>query len=293
MAWNLTSPGDVRALLARYGIVPRKSLGQHFLVAAPVLDKIVDALAPGAADTVVEIGPGLGVLTQRLAATGASIIAVELDGRLLPVLRETLAPYRNVGVVHGDALQVDFNSLVAAHGGKTPYKVAGNLPYNITGPLVARLLREPCSVERLVFMVQKEVADRFVAQPGTREYGSLTILVQYRTHCRVVAGVSRRCFYPPPEVASAVVQMVVREEPPAPVLDERLFWSVVRAAFAQRRKTLKNALRAQMGVDTRCCERVLAQVGIDPQRRGETLSIGEFAALTNALVRAAGGKDDV
>ncbi|HAG06720.1 MAG TPA: 16S rRNA (adenine(1518)-N(6)/adenine(1519)-N(6))-dimethyltransferase [Peptococcaceae bacterium] len=293
MTLNLTSPADVRALLTRYGIVPRKSLGQHFLVAAPVLDKIVGSLAAGAGDTVVEIGPGLGVLTQRLAATGASVIAVELDGRLLPVLRETLAPYRNVRVLHGDALEVDFQALAAAHGGKTPYKVAGNLPYNITGPLVARLLREPYSIERLVLMVQKEVADRFVAQPGTRDYGSLTVLVRYRTHCRVVAGVSRRCFYPPPEVASAVVQMVVREEPPAAVLDEHLFWRVVRAAFAQRRKTLKNALRAQMGMDTGYWERVLAQAGIDPQRRGETLSIGEFAALTNVLAEATGGKDDV
>lgn len=287
MTLNLTSPDEVRALLARYGIVPRKALGQHFLIAAPVLDRIVDSLALGPGDTVVEIGPGLGVLTQRLAAAGAPVVAVELDERLLPVLRETLAPYRNVQLVRGDALEVDLDALVAAHGGKSPYKVAGNLPYNITGPLVARLLQGRLAIERLVLMVQKEVADRFVAQPGTKDYGSLTVLVQYRTRCQIVATASRRCFYPPPEVTSAVVQMVVHAQPPVKVLDEQIFFHVVRAAFAQRRKTLKNALKAQLGLDAEQWEHVMAAAGIDPQRRGETLSIGEFAALANALVGAA------
>lgn len=283
MGLNLTSPGEVRALLARHGIVPRKALGQHFLVAAPVLDCIVGSLALGPGDTVVEIGPGLGVLTQRIAAAGVRVVAVEIDARLLPVLRQILAAYPNACVVHGDALKVDFDALVAAYGGTTPYKVAGNLPYNITGPLLARLLRGGLAVERLVLMVQKEVAERLVARPGHKDYGALTVLVQYYTRCRVVTRVSRRCFYPPPEVASAVVELLIHRQRPASVRDEDLFFKVVRAAFAQRRKTLLNALRAQMGAEKDDWEHILARAGIDPQRRGETLTVAEFAALANAV----------
>ncbi|MEW5761819.1 MAG: 16S rRNA (adenine(1518)-N(6)/adenine(1519)-N(6))-dimethyltransferase RsmA [Bacillota bacterium] len=280
---NLTSPAGVKALLSRYGIVPRKALGQHFLVAAPVLDRILESLALVPGETVVEIGPGLGVLTRRLAAAGVTVVAVELDGRLLPVLGEVLAPYPNARVVHGDALEADFDALVRSQGGTIPYKVAGNLPYNITGPLVARLLRGGFALERLVLMVQQEVAERLVARPGSKDYGALTVLVRYRTDCRIVARVSRRCFYPPPEVASAVVRLLVRRRPAVAVADESLFFCLVRAAFARRRKTLLNALRAEFPLDKGAWEKVLGRAGIDPQRRGETLSVEEFASLADAL----------
>lgn len=281
---SLTSPAAVRALLSKYSLRPKKRWGQNFLVNPGVLEKIVVAANLTAADTVVEIGPGIGTLTCRLADTAGKVVAVEVDRALVNLLKETLSGCTNISLVEGDALKIDFDALVAAADGAFPYKVVANLPYYITTPLLTRLLTGNFQVSLLVVMVQKEVAFRLVARPGTKEYGALSVLVQYKTEPELVAVVSRGSFFPAPEVDSAVVRLTVRSLAPAAVSDEELFFRVVRAAFARRRKTLTNALAGSgLGLGRDAWPEVLARAGIDPMRRGETLSLEEFAAVTRAL----------
>lgn len=284
---DLTSPATVRALLLQYGIRPKRRLGQNFLVNPGVLEKIIAAAELSPADAVVEIGPGVGALTARLAAAAGVVVAVELDRALVTLLKETLA-YPNLAVVEGDALEVDFDTLVQVNGGRLPYKVVANLPYYITSPVLLRLLGGKFAVSLLVLMLQKEVALRLVARPGTKEYGSLSVLVRYRCEAELVANVSRGSFFPAPEVDSALVKLRVRPAPPVAVPDEELFFRVVRAAFGQRRKTLLNALaEASFGLEKAEWRAVLNRAGIDPLRRGETLALDEFAALTRALAERA------
>ncbi|MDI6631157.1 MAG: 16S rRNA (adenine(1518)-N(6)/adenine(1519)-N(6))-dimethyltransferase RsmA [Bacillota bacterium] len=281
---NLTSPAAVRALLSKYGVRPKKRLGQNFLVNPGVLEKIVAAANLTAADTVVEIGPGIGTLTGRLAEAAGKVVAVEVDPALVALLKETLSRFPNLYLVEGDALKADFNALVAAAGGAFPYKVVANLPYYITTPLLTRLLTGNFRVALLVVMVQKEVALRLVARPGTKEYGAISVLVRFMAEPELVAVVSRGSFFPAPEVDSAVVRLTVRPSAPVTIPDEELFFRVVRAAFAQRRKTLTNALAGSgLGLGRDAWPEVLARAGIDPTRRGETLSLEEFAAVTRSL----------
>ncbi|MGO0121641.1 16S rRNA (adenine(1518)-N(6)/adenine(1519)-N(6))-dimethyltransferase RsmA [Desulfothermobacter acidiphilus] len=286
---ELLSPTAVRALLARLGIRPRKRWGQHFLVCRGVLDKVIAAAELSPSDTVVEIGPGLGVLTSRLLERAGRVLAIELDPLLAAWLRSQLGDHPRLTLVCADALQCDLESMVLAAGGTAPYKVVANLPYYLTSPLLVRLLTSSWSVGLMVLMVQKEVALRLLATPGTKEYGSLSVLVQYRAVPSLVALVSPRNFYPPPEVDSAVVRLQVRTRPPVEVGDEELFFRLVRAAFAQRRKTLLNALAAacpEWGKEG-WRERLRA-AGIDPGRRGETLSLEEFARLARVSSGASG-----
>uniref|UniRef100_A0A7C2IFN1 Ribosomal RNA small subunit methyltransferase A n=1 Tax=Ammonifex degensii TaxID=42838 RepID=A0A7C2IFN1_9THEO len=281
---NLTSPAVVRALLLKYGIRPKRRLGQNFLINPGVLEKIIAAANLAAGDTVVEIGPGVGTLTRRLAETAGKVVAVEVDRALVGLLKETLSGYANIFLVEGDALKVGLDALVAAAGGAFPYKVVANLPYYLSTSLLTRLLRGDFKVSLLVIMVQKEVALRLVARPGTKEYGALSVLVRYKTEPELVAVVSRGSFFPAPEVDSAVVRLAVRSSPPVAVPDEELFFRVVRAAFAKRRKTLVNALAASaLGLSREVGALVLARAGVDPQQRGETLTLEEFAAVTRSL----------
>lgn len=288
---NLTAPSQVGALLARYGLRPDRRLGQHFLVDANILAKVVEAAEVRPGDAILEVGPGLGTLTRALAGRGARVVAVEIDRRLLPVLDETLAGYEGVQVVHGDALRVDLDALCPP---PPAWKVVANIPYNITGPLVARLLlsgtadgRPPGRYPLIVLMVQEEVARRMTATPGGKEYGAFTLLVRYHAEVEPVARVSRSCFFPPPEVGSAVIRLRARARPPVEADPETLF-TVVRAAFAQRRKSLRNALAAGLrGAEGRAgvedeVEAALRQAGVDGGRRGEALSLEEFAALARA-----------
>lgn len=275
----LTSPRVLRALLASRGIRPRKRLGQHFLIDRNILDMIIAALDLHPHDRVLEIGAGVGTLTQPLAAGGAQVVAVELDKRLAEVLTETVGAAPNVRFVRGDLLALDLESLLV--DGR--WKIAGNLPYYITTPILARLLEVRGRIERMVLTVQREVADRIGAAPGGRDYGSLSVLAQF--HCQVerVAAVSRRCFYPEPKVESVILRLRTRDQPPVLVADQGLFFAVVRAAFGQRRKTLANALAgAGLALD-RPVPDLLRAAGIDPHRRGETLSLEEFASLANRL----------
>lgn len=286
---TLTAPSRVRDLLARHGLRPDKRLGQHFLVDANILGKILEAAEISASDRVLEIGPGLGTMTRALAERAARVVAVEVDRRLAPVLAETLAGRENVAVVTGDALRVDLEALCP--GGPGSWKVVANLPYYITAPLVARLLehgagagRPPGRFSRLVVMVQEEVARRFAARPGTKEYGAFSLLVRYHAEVDPVVRVSPTCFFPPPEVSSAVVRLRTRPAPPVEA-DPGVLFAVIRAAFAQRRKSLRNALAGGAAAPFPEAEAALEAAGIDGARRGETLTLEEFARLARRLDR--------
>lgn len=287
---DLASVASVRAILSRYGFHRRKSLGQNFLVDAGIIQKIVDTVELALTDVVVEIGPGLGALTRQIAGRAGLALAVEIDRNLLPILAETLSEFSNVKIIQGDALKVDFDHLVATgtagefgRGGR-PYKLVANLPYYITSPILTRLVLERFNISVMVVMVQQEVAARLTAAPGSKIYGSLSVLIQYFTEPEIVLKVPRTVFHPLPEVDSAVVRLRVRPEPAVKVQDEALFFKVVRSAFGQRRKTILNALNgAVAGISKAEWVIILERAGIDPGRRGETLSLAEFAAVADSI----------
>ncbi len=264
-------------ILKTFGIHMSKKLGQNFLIDGNVVDGIVSAAQVNPGDVVLEVGPGIGTLTQGLAEAGAEVTAVELDRRLLDVLSKTLEGYNNVKVVHGDILKIDISREI----NNEKYKVVANLPYYITTPIIMKFLEERLPVEILVTMVQKEVAERMVAKPGGKDYGALSVAVQYYTEPEIMFIVPPKAFIPAPAVESAVIRCTVRTEPPVQVANEKMFFRVVKAAFAQRRKTLANAIKAN-GLDKEAVDQILAQAGIDGMRRGEQLSLAEFAAIANA-----------
>ena len=265
-------------ILKAFHLRASKRLGQNFLIDPAVVEGIVAVaeLAPG--DRVLEIGPGIGTLTQGLAEAGAEVTAVEIDKKLPEVLAHTLAGYENVRIVQGDILRTDLPGLMG--GGS--FKVVANLPYYITTPILMALLEQGLPMERMVAMVQREVAERMTASPGGKDYGALSVAVQYYTEPRIALEVPPSSFLPPPEVNSAVICCQVRERPPVSVRDEKLFFRVARAAFGQRRKTLANAMRGA-GFRKEDILLALQRVGIDPSRRGESLSLEEFASLADAM----------
>ncbi len=284
---KLYSPAVIKEVMAKHNISFHKSLGQNFLIDGNMVRAIADAADLSPSDLVVEIGPGIGTLTQELAERAGRVAAVELDRGLLPVLAETLQAYPNVQVVSGDALQVDFNDLVLSSGWiGTEFKIIGNLPYYITTPLIMHVLEQGFNFSVFVLMVQKEVAQRIVAAPGTKDYGVLSLAVQYYTVPELALKVPRTVFMPRPEVDSAVLKLVRRRVPAVQVVDEVMLFKIIRAAFGQRRKTLLNALtNACLCSSKEELSTVCAAVGIDPGRRGETLSMEEFGALADALIK--------
>ena len=275
---KISDPGVTRHILKAFDLHASKRLGQNFLIHGGTVEAIVETadICPG--DRVLEIGPGIGTLTQGLAEAGASVTAVELDKKLPAVLAETLSGYDRVRIVGGDILKADIPALM----GEEPFKVVANLPYYITTPILLTLLERRLPITRIGTMVQREVAERMIALPGGRDYGALSVAVQYYTEPRLAIEVSPRCFLPPPAVESAVMDCVVRKTPPVAVEDEKHFFRVVRAAFGQRRKTIGNALKS-LGLPRDILQGALSKAGIDPLRRGETLSLSEFAALAGAL----------
>ncbi|MFC2343881.1 MAG: 16S rRNA (adenine(1518)-N(6)/adenine(1519)-N(6))-dimethyltransferase RsmA [Negativicutes bacterium] len=275
---KISDPGVTRHILKAFDLHASKRLGQNFLIHGGTVEAIVETadICPG--DRVLEIGPGIGTLTQGLAEAGASVTAVELDKKLPAVLAETLSGYDRVRIVGGDILKTDIPALM----GEEPFKVVANLPYYITTPILLTLLERRLPITRIVTMVQREVAERMIALPGGRDYGALSVAVQYYTEPRLAIEVSPRCFLPPPAVESAVMDCVVRKTPPVAVEDEKHFFRVVRGAFGQRRKTIGNALKS-LGLPRDILQGALSKAGIDPLRRGETLSLSEFAALAGAL----------
>ncbi|MGM9540153.1 16S rRNA (adenine(1518)-N(6)/adenine(1519)-N(6))-dimethyltransferase RsmA [Anaerovibrio sp.] len=259
-----------------------KKLGQNFLVDAGIVQGIVDAAGAGPGDRILEIGPGIGTLTQGLAESGAEVTAVELDKKLPAVLAETLAGYDNVTIVPGDILKVNIRELM----GDKPFKVAANLPYYITTPILMALLEQHLPISVLVTMVQKEVALRMVAGPGSKIYGALSVAVQYYTRPRIAFDVPPRSFIPAPEVDSVVIVCDVREKPAVEVKSEKLFFRVVKAAFGQRRKTMANAMKGA-GFLPEQIAGAFAKCGLDSTRRGETFSLEEFGLLADALAELA------
>ncbi|WP_314097674.1 16S rRNA (adenine(1518)-N(6)/adenine(1519)-N(6))-dimethyltransferase RsmA [uncultured Veillonella sp.] len=273
----IASPEVVHYICKRFDIKMSKKLGQNFLIKRGIVDEIVHAaeLIPG--EPVLEVGPGIGTLTQGLAQSGADVTAIELDRRLLEVLDTTLASYDNVRIVHGDVLKLDVPTIM----NHKPFKVVANLPYYITTPIIMSLLESKLPIERLVVMVQKEVALRMVAKPGTKDYGALSVAVQYYTEPDIVLDVPPKSFLPAPAVTSSVIRCVLRDKPPVDVIDEKLFFRVVKAGFAQRRKTFANTMKTT-GLSKDRIEELLAKANIDGQRRGETFTLQEFADVANA-----------
>ena len=273
----IASPEVVHYICKRFDIKMSKKLGQNFLIKRGIVDEIVKAADLQEGEPVLEIGPGIGTLTQGLAQSGANVTAIELDTRLLEVLDTTLAQYSNVTIVHGDVLKLDVPSIM----NNEPFKVVANLPYYITTPIIMSLLESRLPIERLVVMVQKEVALRMVAKPGTKDYGALSVAVQYYTEPDIVLDVPPKSFLPAPAVTSSVIRCVLRDKPPVDVIDEKLFFRVVKAGFAQRRKTFANTMKTT-GLSKDRIEELLAKANIDGQRRGETFTLQEFADVANA-----------
>ena len=264
----------------------KKKWGQNFIFDQNLLQRLVREAGIVSGDQVVEIGPGAGTLTRQLLNQGACVLAVEIDAALFPVLKELL-PDENFILVQGDALKVKLDDLTQAHGLSWPYKVVANLPYYIITPLVMKLLEEEKQVEDIVVMMQKEVAERFMAAPGTKEYGAITLTVHYYAEAQILFPVSRQMFRPIPEVDSLVLRLKPRQEPPVTVRDQELLFKIIKAAFGQRRKTLLNSLFAvQPGLEKESIRLILGKAGIDYQARGEILSLEQFARLTDLWVEA-------
>ena len=273
----IASPEVVHYICKRFDIKMSKKLGQNFLIKRGIVDEIVHAAEITVGEPVLEVGPGIGTLTQGLAQSGADVTAIELDCRLLEVLDTTLASYDNVRIIHGDVLKLDVPTIM----NHKPFKVVANLPYYITTPIIMSLLESKLPIERLVVMVQKEVALRMIAKPGTKDYGALSVAVQYYTEPDIVLDVPPKSFLPAPAVTSSVIRCVLRDKPPVDVIDEKLFFRVVKAGFAQRRKTFSNTMKTT-GLTRDRIEELLAKANIDGQRRGETFTLQDFADVANA-----------
>ncbi|CAM3968194.1 16S rRNA (adenine(1518)-N(6)/adenine(1519)-N(6))-dimethyltransferase RsmA [Mesobacillus zeae] len=284
---DIATPVRTKEILDKYGFSFKKSLGQNFLIDTNILKRIVDHAGLTEETAAIEIGPGIGALTEQLARRSRRVIAFEIDQRLLPILADTLSPYENVKVIHEDILKADVRQVLKEEGEEgSELMVVANLPYYVTTPIIMKLLEEKLPIKGIVGMLQKEVADRITAKPGTKEYGSLSIAVQYYTVAETVMGVPKTVFVPQPNVDSAVIRLMVREEPAVKVKDEKFFFFVSRSSFAQRRKTILNNLTSQLPDGKNKKEQIIAALkaaGIEESRRGETLSIEEFARLSDEL----------
>lgn len=285
---DIATPSRTREILEKYNLSAKKSLGQNFIVDTNVLEKIVKAAEVDENTTVIEIGPGIGALTEQLAKQAKKVVAFEIDDRLLPVLEDTLSPYDNVTILHQDVLQAEFVAFEEEHlKDAERVVVVANLPYYVTTPIILRFLESKLKIDAMVLMMQKEVASRLSAKPSTKAYGSLSIAVQYYMDAEVVFTVPKTVFMPQPNVESAVIRLTQKEEPEVSVKDEQFFFFLTRSAFVQRRKTLWNNLKVAYGKDKEVLEKVqlaLDKAEIDAKRRGETLTLKEFGRLADALL---------
>ena len=273
------------AVLQKYGFNFSRKLGQNFLIDEHVLDKVLDASEIVPEDYVLEIGPGIGTLTQALSERAAHVFAVEIDDKLIPILEDTLSDCPNVTIIHQDILKVDIEALVKNECHGKPVKVVANLPYYITTPIIMTLLEKRLPLESITVMVQKEVALRMQASPGTKDYGALSLAVQYYSEPYLAANVPPNSFMPRPEVSSAVIRLKLYKEPPVKVQDEKLMFQLIRASFNQRRKTLANGIKnaPDLSFSREETETALTSLGLDKNIRGEALSLEQFAALTDAM----------
>ncbi|WP_078593264.1 16S rRNA (adenine(1518)-N(6)/adenine(1519)-N(6))-dimethyltransferase RsmA [Evansella clarkii] len=285
---DIATPKRTKEILERFGFSFKKSLGQNFLIDTNILNRIVDAAEVTESTGVIEIGPGIGALTEQLAKRAQKVVAFEIDQRLIPILKETLSSYPHVEVINEDVLKADVKQVVSGKFQEgEDLAVVANLPYYVTTPILMKLLEENLPVRTIVVMVQKEVADRIAAGPGTKDYGSLSIAAQYYADADTAFTVPKTVFVPQPNVDSAILRLTIRDTPPVQVEDEAFFFEMVRASFAQRRKTLLNNMSRHFGEDLEKSEveKVIQEAGIDPKRRGESLHMEEFAALSSRFLR--------
>lgn len=282
---NLGIAKNTIEIIQKYGFAFQKRFGQNFLVDTHVLERIIRAAGLTKEDMVLEIGPGIGTMTQYLAENAGRVVAVEIDSNLIPILKETLQAYDNVTVLNEDILKVDIRALAEEYNGGRPIKVVANLPYYITTPIIMGLFESQVPIDNITVMVQKEVAERMQAGPGTKDYGALSLAVQYYAKPEIVANVPPNCFIPRPNVGSAVIRLTRYEEPPVQVKDEKKMFALIRASFNQRRKTLVNGLgnAGRPGITKESAAAALAQMGLSPTVRGEALTLEQFARLSDLL----------
>ncbi len=282
---SLGNPKNTIEILNKYKFVFQKRYGQNFLIDEHVLGKIIRSAGIAEDDFVIEIGPGIGTLTQYLAYSAREVAAIEIDDVLIPILEDTLSGYDNVTVIHEDVLKVDLTKLVEEKNGGKPVKVVANLPYYITTPIIMGLFENHVPVESITIMVQKEVADRMKTGPGSKDYGALSLAVQYYARPELVANVPPNCFMPRPRVGSAVIRLTKHEKPPVEVQDEKLMFQIIRASFNQRRKTLVNGLynAPELHIPKERTAAVLEEMGLAPGIRGEALELSQFAELSSRL----------
>ena len=275
-------------VIKKYEFCFQKKFGQNFLIDGHVLDKIIAGAGVTKDDMVLEIGPGIGTMTQYLAEAAGKVVAVEIDRNLLPILQETLADYDNVKVIHADVLSLDLEKLVQEENGGRPIKVVANLPYYITTPIIMALFEQHVPLANVTVMVQKEVAARMKSGPGSKDYGALSLAVQYYAEPYIVANVPCNCFMPRPNVDSAVIRLTRYEEPPVQVKDEKMLFKIIRASFNQRRKTLQNGLNnsSELNFTKDQIAAAIAAAGFSPSVRGEALTLEQFARLTDILLNA-------
>lgn len=285
---KLSNPQRTIEVIKKYEFCFQKKFGQNFLIDGHVLDKIIAGAGVTKDDMVLEIGPGIGTMTQYLAEAAGKVVAVEIDRNLLPILQETLADYDNVKVIHADVLSLDLEKLVQEENGGRPIKVVANLPYYITTPIIMALFEQHVPLANVTVMVQKEVAARMKSGPGSKDYGALSLAVQYYAEPYIVANVPCNCFMPRPNVDSAVIRLTRYEEPPVQVKDEKMLFKIIRAAFNQRRKTLQNGLNnsSELNFTKDQIAAAIAEAGFSPSVRGEALTLEQFAKLTDILLKA-------
>ena len=284
---TLGNPQNTIAVLQKYNFSFQKKFGQNFLIDTHVLDKIIHSAEITKDDFVLEIGPGIGTMTQYLACAAREVVAVEIDKALIPILEDTLSSYDNVTVINEDVLKLDIVKRAQERNGGKPIKVVANLPYYITTPIIMGLFESHVPVQSITVMVQKEVADRMQVGPGTKDYGALSLAVQYYAKPYIAANVPPNCFMPRPKVGSAVIRLECHEEPPVQVKDEKLMFRIIRASFNQRRKTLANGLKnsPEISLSREGIEQAIAELGKGASVRGEALNLEEFATLSNIVGR--------
>ena len=284
---NLSNPSNTLAIIKKYDFVFQKKYGQNFLIDDNIVEKIVREAGVTKEDFVLEIGPGIGTMTQILAANAREVAAVEIDDNLIPILKETLAEFDNVSVIHNDILKVDIKALAEEKNNGRPIKVVANLPYYITTPIIMGLFESGVPIDSITIMVQKEVADRMQVGPGTKDYGALSLAVQYYAKPQIVINVPPECFIPRPNVGSAVIRLTRHADNPVKPLDEALMFKIIRASFNQRRKTLANGLNnsTESHLPKDVITEAIEELGKGPSVRGETLTLEEFAVLSDAIYK--------
>ena len=283
---KLYSPAKMAQLRAKHDFRHSKSLGQNFLSDKNIIDAIIEGSEIGAEDLVIEIGPGMGVLTAAAAECASRVVAVEIDRHLIPILTETLENYDNVEIINADVMKTDLSEVVEKYRTSGKVRIIGNLPYYITTPIIMHILENSIHAESITVMMQKEVADRIKASPGNKTYGAISAAVQYYCEVEQVISVPKEVFVPRPKVDSAVLKLTIRKETPVDLIDEKAFFACIKAGFGQRRKTLLNSLTGTYGLSKDEIRTILEKAGIDPVRRAETLDMNEFADIANGVASA-------